>query len=440
MSEAAHTRTRQFDHAYRALVDRSLQGLMVYTEEGVVFANKAVTRITGYAINEILGQQPDVLLFPQGLDPAADVESVSREELTLRHKNGTERRVEVVTNLIDLEGRPAVMVALNDVTERRRVEAQLLESEARFRTVVENVPDCLTLLDREGRILYANRSPESLALEALIDTEQSRQAISAVFGRGRITRYHAAITPPDGVRVHYQSTVAPIRLADGQQAALCICRDVTAELERQSEEQAIAEERRRIAREIHDGLAQDLAALILRLGLCAEKADPALRDELAALKDLVRGKLREVRRMIFALRSVELEETGFFPAVRKFVDGFADHNRLIVDLSVQGDAEHLPAALEPVLFRITQEALHNVARHAQADQASVRIELSAAGVSLSVNDNGIGFDPEILQESAANGHVGLVQMRERVEQLGGTLEIQSRAGHGTALKVQLPAD
>jgi PAS domain S-box-containing protein len=451
MPNELRTRRGQFDQAYRALVDRSLQGLMVYTEEGVVFANRAMTRITGYRTDELLGRQPDALLFPDGFDPAGGAESVSREEIPLRHKSGDRRRVEVVTDVIELEGRPAVMVALNDITERRAAEARLLESEARFRTVVENVPDYLALIDREGRFLYVNRVPETFAPEQVVGSrvvdhlppaarEPFLHALTTALRHGRATHYEATVMRPDGTHVHYRNNVASIRQVGGGDAVLFISRDVTAELERRSEEQAIAGERRRIAREIHDGLAQDLAALAIRLGLCAEKADPALRGDLDALRDLVRGKLRDVRRLIFALRSVELEEMGFFQAVQKFVDAFADHNRLVVELSVKGDAEHLPFALEPVLFRIIQEALHNVARHGEADRASVRLVLAAEAVELSVKDNGVGFDAGIVQEKAGNGHLGLVQIRERVERLRGTLEVRSRPGHGTALRVRFPAD
>jgi signal transduction histidine kinase len=243
-------------------------------------------------------------------------------------------------------------------------------------------------------------------------------------------------------------TSFPIRIsatgepgADLKRAILAI-EDITAEKERRSEEEAIAEERRRIAREIHDGLAQDLAGLRFEVGLWHKLVDddPArMHVELDGFQELLNKNIREVRRSIFALRPVALDELGFYPALHQFISEFGEQNQLHLDLRVAGPPERLPASLEPVLFRIIQESLNNVAKHAQASMVWIELDLeSPESVTLKVRDDGGGFDPAILGEVVQRGHLGLKQMRERVENLKGVFELRSQPGRGTEIQAVLP--
>ncbi|MGB9521758.1 MAG: sensor histidine kinase, partial [Anaerolineales bacterium] len=215
--------------------------------------------------------------------------------------------------------------------------------------------------------------------------------------------------------------------------------DITIEKERKSEEEAIAEERRRIAQEIHDGLAQDLAALRLqtrRWKSMVDRDPDKVKSELDWLHDLLGEKIREVRSVIFALRPVALDELGFWQALERFIHEFGEQNQLTIHLEVFGERQRLPASLEPLVFRIIQEVLHNVARHAQAHTVWIKLDFTS-GIILSVRDDGIGFDPSTLSDLAREGHLGLLQMRERVEALGGTLEVSSQPGKGTFIIVKV---
>jgi PAS domain S-box-containing protein len=341
--------------------------------------------------------------------------------------------------------------------QRKRAEEALQDSEQRYRNLFESAPLCMFEVDMRRIppiILRANRqagkvygwSPQEFPtvpieqvmpvhvlgdLQRLLDTARRGETIVL-----------------ESVNLRRDGSAFPVRIGVTQETTFGFSRgvitveDMTAEKQRRSEEEAIAEERRRIAREIHDGVAQDLASLRFRAKLWHRLVDrdpPQMHAELDALRDLLSKNIREVRRSIFALRPVTLEELGFYPALQQFINDFGEQNQLHVDLRIAGPPDRLPSALEPVLFRITQEALNNVGKHARASTVWVTLNLESADtVVFTARDDGIGLDVTLLDQAARGGHVGLAQMRERVEGLGGTFSLQSQANKGTEIKVTLP--
>lgn len=217
-----------------------------------------------------------------------------------------------------------------------------------------------------------------------------------------------------------------------------------ARLYARSEEAAIAEERTRIAREIHDGLAQDLSYLVMKISvaqkLAAQGKDKDVRKELTEISDQLRRDVRDVRRIIYALRPIDIENEGFLPALTKFVRDFGNVNELEVKFNVVGDASHLPPKLETALFRLTQEALNNIRKHAQAKNVWADLSFDEQQhASLCVRDDGGGFDlPAALLAAQQRGSVGLVQMRERAERAGGSFTIDTAPGKGTRIEIVLP--
>ena len=209
----------------------------------------------------------------------------------------------------------------------------------------------------------------------------------------------------------------------------------------QSEELAIAEERARIAREIHDGVAQSLAFAALKLDLVARilRRDPATAEaEVVRAKDTIREMIREVRRSIFALRPVDLERFGLSETVRRYAVDFGQQNDVRMELDLRA-VDGMSVKTEAVLFRIFQEAMHNVAKHAAARSVHVALRSDGDGAVLEVIDDGVGFDPaEVGDRVSTAGSLGLRQMRERVEGRGGELEIVSRPKQGTRLRARVP--
>ena len=209
-----------------------------------------------------------------------------------------------------------------------------------------------------------------------------------------------------------------------------------------SEELAIVEERSRIAREIHDGVAQMLAFSALKLDLVArllEGEQPKARAELDQVRSSVRESIKEVRRSIFALRPVDLERHGFVETVRRYAVDFGQQNDVKVTL-VANDLPNLSIKSEAVLFRIFQEAMDNVAKHARARTVDVELGTDPGGMAyVRIVDDGVGFEPASVSDRVSSaGGLGLKQMRERVAARGGTLVIDTAGGVGTTLFAAVP--
>lgn len=199
------------------------------------------------------------------------------------------------------------------------------------------------------------------------------------------------------------------------------------------------EERRRVAREIHDGPAQLLANVVLRIDVCLRLLDQdreRLRQELSQLKELVRVSLQDVRKVIFDLRPMALDDLGLVPALRAYVKEYQSRTGVEVDLASFGADRRFDPALEIAAFRTVQEALTNVARHSGASRAQVTVEVRQGELRATVQDNGAGFDPAV--EGRREGSFGLTGMAERARVLGGRLEVESQPGQGTRLQFVVP--
>ncbi|MFC6592185.1 sensor histidine kinase [Deinococcus lacus] len=210
-----------------------------------------------------------------------------------------------------------------------------------------------------------------------------------------------------------------------------------------SEELAITEERTRIAREIHDGVAQSLAFCALKLDLVTRQLErgnerPEQVAEIQAASALLREQIREVRRSIFALRPIDLERYGLDETLRRYVHDFGEQHGLRASLELSGEL-HLTPGDEATLFRLLQESLNNVAKHSAASEVRVELRGDARSVTLRVTDDGQGFDPaQVSGRVSSAGGLGLMQMRERVEGRGGRYEVRSAAGAGTVVEASLP--
>jgi signal transduction histidine kinase len=211
-----------------------------------------------------------------------------------------------------------------------------------------------------------------------------------------------------------------------------------ARLVERSRELNIVEERNRLARELHDAVSQKLFGLVLGAESAAtllERDRAAAAEQIARLGELAQEALGELRGLIFELRPASLEEEGFAATLRKHVDMLQRVHGHDVELRITGAARPAPEA-EGEVLRIAQEALSNALRHADAERVELRLQGRDGRLTLTVADNGVGFDPEAPGLRAR--HLGLTSMEERARALGGTLAVVSRPGDGTTVTLEVP--
>jgi two-component system, NarL family, sensor histidine kinase UhpB len=194
------------------------------------------------------------------------------------------------------------------------------------------------------------------------------------------------------------------------------------------------EERKRLARDLHDEVNQALTAILLRLQAVSQDAPPAVADELAEVRRLVNQAMDELLRLARQLRPTALDDHGLYSAIEGQVRRFSAQTGIDADLRVEGPPAELDADSETAVFRIAQEALANVARHAAASAVDVEVEsIGQTGFALTVRDDGRGFTP-----GRADGGLGLNGMAERARLVGGDLAIDSRPGGGTSVSLRVP--
>ncbi len=261
-------------------------------------------------------------------------------------------------------------------------------------------------------------------------------AVNGPWFHGEVDRMAGILIPPllVVVVVQYLSQLTR-RLAQQRERARQALRE-NVRLQREREELAAQEERSRIAREIHDGIAQSIYMLGLNLEKAAEVAsgDQKLRERLGKLVGLAKETLLEVRHYIFDLKPLLSGEAGLTSTIKGQIREFTAVSGLPVQMEVEGDERKVSLAVGSSLYRIAQEALANVYRHAGASAIDVQLAFSDSSVSLEIRDNGRGFSVD----SASTSGQGLHNMRQRADEMGGNVEIISAPGQGASVRVTLP--
>ncbi|UQU67104.1 sensor histidine kinase [Couchioplanes caeruleus] len=224
-------------------------------------------------------------------------------------------------------------------------------------------------------------------------------------------------------------------------AALAENAGLHAQLLVQAREAGVLDERQRLAGEIHDVLAQGLTGIVTQLEAAdqAEQRPVDRRRHLDTAKQLARDSLAEARRSVQALRPRPLDAATLPDALAEVVDGWSARHGVTARIITTGTAHPLLPEIEATLLRTAQEALANVARHAEAGRVALTLSYMEDLVTLDVRDDGAGFDPQAPREEAYEGGYGLRAMRERVQRIAGTLEIESEPGAGTAISACVPA-
>ena len=466
---------RESEDRYRDLVENSGVLFGTHDEEGrILSVNRATVELAGFErADEMLGRKVSDFLSPDRRHSFT-----SYLELVLRggraqgfmraRSRAGEERILQYSNSLRREGlkKPIIRCIAHDVTEQKRTEKALRDSEERYRLVAENSHDLIALMDPEGQILYASPSHshvlgysgQDLLHTSLLrfthtdDAPRVQRAIRELVKSGGRGTIELRLKKVDGEWLEFEAIISVI--ADGRGALsrlLLSARDIT---ERRRAEESLHrisgrliqlqdEERRRIARELHDSTAQSLAALSMNLEVANDSAaelSPRVRAALSESVLLATQCLREIRTLSYLLHPPQPDDFGLASALRWYVAGFAKRSGIEVNLTAPSEFPRLDQPVEMTLFRIVQESLSNIHRHSGSPTAEVHVEWQGERVNLEVRDNGRGIPAAILEHvnvSSAGLGVGIAGMRERVQQLGGTLEIHSDS-HGTQVSANLP--
>jgi two-component system, NarL family, sensor histidine kinase DegS len=203
------------------------------------------------------------------------------------------------------------------------------------------------------------------------------------------------------------------------------------------------EERKRVAREIHDGPAQSMANIVMRAEFCLKLLDMSpekVRDELISLQNIVRISLMDVRKIIFDLRPMVLDDLGLAPAIKRYLSNYKEQYGLQVEFLFFGQQTRLDSSVEVAVFRIIQEIVSNIHKHACANNSVVKIEMLNNRINIQVRDDGKGFNLNKVMANKEREGYGLIGMRERVQLLNGEINIVSAPGKGTSISISVPLE
>lgn len=471
----ARTR-RAVEARYRDLFDNVPVGLYQSLPDGrILDANRALLQMLGYPDRESLLSVNAVDLYVDPLERTRWQALMQRGaalhafETRFRRRDGAVIWVSDSTHVVREAGGRGLYYEgiLEDITDRKQAELALSESEERFRTIVSQAPISIQVLTPDGWTVQVNPAWEKLwgvtAADVqhynMLEDEQARSLgmmpyVERGFAGETVlmppVAYHTPESLKAGRKRWFQARLYPVKSPRGEIRNLIMMYEditdrqwATEDLQRLSAElmQAQEAERKRISEELHDELGQALTAIRINLAALEKELGPGLapqpRARLAEAGELVDAVLEQVRELSHALRPAMLDELGLLPTLRWSVSRFGE--RLGLEARFEAaDLDERPAAeCETVLYRVVQEALANIARHARARHVRVRLARQGERITAWVEDDGVGFDPQRPAAGDAPA-LGLVGMRERVTRLGGTLTLNSAPGRGTRLTVELP--
>lgn len=465
ISDRQHAEAR-----FRAMVEGAPNAMIMVDERGLIaLANPQAERLFGYGSGELVGCSVDMLVparFRAG-HPAkragfasehrARSMGAGRDLFGLR-KDGNEVPVEIGLNPIVTPDGRFVLASIIDITERKLLEQAQRESEQRYQDLVEQAADAIWLRKPDGRMAFVNDAGcellgytrEELLLSTsaqLIHDSDPDTAVSLdALKPFETLRMERIMRHKDGHAIAVEASAH--RLQDG--SIQVISHDITErkriedELRQMSQRLSEAQEteRRAIARELHDEVGQSLTATRINLRDLEQQAEGGpLAQRLTDASAIISDLLSKVRQMSLDLHPSVLDDLGLVPALRWCVRTRSAGSGLEVAWALPEDLPRFDGMAEITLFRVFQEALSNVLKHAGAKHLAVGLAYSGGRLQLSMKDDGRGFDAEAARRHALSGKsLGLLGMQERVRLAGGEILMDSAPGKGTEVRVSLPGE
>ena len=480
---------RESEDKYRTIFETTGTATAIIDEDTtILLANTEFEKLCGHSKEEIEGKKSwTEFVRQEDLERMKEYHRLRRADPNAAPKSYEFGFIDSRGNLRDIclsiamiPGTQKSVASLLDITGLKRAEETLQESEKHYRLLAENLTDVIWTMDMSLRYTYVSPSIESLrgysveevmaqSIEEVL-TPASYEVAKKVFAEERVTEQIEERRPfssqtldlelrrKDGSTVWTEVKVNFLRAPDGRPVGILgVTRDITKrkraeETLRESEERlhflssrlltAQETERKRISIELHDELGQALIALKLRLSSIQRKLrkdQKVLRDECEYTRGSIDQIIENVRRLSQGLSPYLLENLGLTAALRRLIDDLTKDHKIETSLDIADVDNSLSQKRQLIIYRIFQEALTNIRRHAQATRISVVIKKEKDSLSFWVEDDGKGFDvKQAMMRDFTEKGLGLAAMEERVRMLGGFLDIRSEVGKGTKIGFTIP--
>jgi PAS domain S-box-containing protein len=444
---------RQSEERFKVLSQEVVEGIVLSENSRIIDANRSVTEMFGYRLEELIGKDAIELTPPEHRDTVvrriSDEDTRPYESMGLK-KDGSTFPLEIRPRHLPYFGRRIRVTSVIDLTERKHQEEALRQSEALYRTVVEQAEENIFLVDATSRRVldandallrslgYTDDELKEMTLYDIVahDQESVDLNIGRIMEEGHLSLGERQYRRKDGSLADVEVNVSAVPY-NGEKAMCVVAHDVT---ERKRAERMLEEireaERNRLARELHDSTLQDIVYALQEVQVMqvvsGDDLNPALEDTAEALKRSVEG----LRGAIFELRLKETLDRSLVFSLETLVDlnRRMARGRYEVELVVGDDfPARLPNKAGQELTRLVQEALTNVRRHAEASHVRVDLGLDGGLAYVEVSDDGCGFD----SERTTTG-IGRQSMRHRALELGGEFSVQSAPGEGTRVRFSIP--
>jgi PAS domain S-box-containing protein len=475
--KAIEKNLRESEQRYRTLFDGSRDAIFISDANGrIMDVNDAATQLTGYSKLDLVHK------LVQDLDSVIDISAYQKyfnriqrgdsftREIGIRRKDGQTIYAEFNSKRMTLAGIPCIHTTARDITARREAEEALRQSEAKYRELVQNANSLIVRFDTEGRFKFFNEYAQQFfgyteaeilgrsMLDTILPTVRSN-------GRSIASQIEDFMSDPEkyptnelenmrrnGERVWVTWTNRPILNAAGKVIEfLWVGVDATErnqsrrQIQRLTHEliKAQENERYRIARDLHDHIAQDLSSLKIHLKTLFDTQTETSEGSRRMMDDTVailQRSISDVRNLAYDLRPPGLDQLGLVRTLFLYCEDFAQNNSLKIDFIAAGlDDLILDEDIQINLYRLIQEALHNVKKHAEARGVTIRLVASSPNLMLRIIDDGKGFDVNGWRaKSYKEKRMGLQSMVERVGLLSGTIDIRSRPQKGAGIFISIP--
>ncbi len=471
---------QEAQRSLEAVVETAPSLIVLADPDGrIILFNRACEEVTGYKRQEVLGRTISELFLPPEWIPVVQKRfaDLYAPEVLMPHENpwvtksGEERLIEWRCTILPSieDGRPYILGTGIDITERKQAEEALRASKELFEKIFISQQDAIFLLDSAIPPTIIDCNPGATKIFGYtrhemvgnttdflhIDDASLKKfqgyLCAAIDECGFLYLDEFRMKRKDGTVFPSEHSVIPLKDEQGKRIGwVSVVRDITDRKQAKEQLQSLSRrlvevqeaERRLLASELHDQIGQNLTALSINLNIIrsqfSDEFDKKIKDRLEDSLKLVEETIERIRDVMAGLRSPVLDDYGLVIAMRWYSERLSKRAGLAIMFQGEEFSPRLPLVVETAIFRIFQEVLTNVAKHAQARQVNVALKEVDGKVQLDITDDGVGFDPAGIQRLKERPKWGLITTGERAKALGGHLHVESVPGRGTRVIVEVP--